>query len=120
MKVLVTAASKHGTTAEIAEAIAKVLRTTDLEVDIIAPNAVHELADYDAVVLGSGVYAGHWLKPARAFVDRHEGALQGPTGVPVLERADRRSAATSRGSGGGRNDRRGQQWPSTTACSRAA
>jgi menaquinone-dependent protoporphyrinogen oxidase len=79
MKVLVTAASRHGTTAEIAEAIAKVLRAAHLEVDVIPPDDVHAIADYDAVVLGSGVYAGHWLKPARAFVDRHAHALQETT-----------------------------------------
>ena len=103
MKVLVTAASKHGTTAEIAEAIAKVLRANDLEVDIIDPDAVTSIADYDAVVLGSGVYAGHWLKPARAFVDRHEGALRdrpvflfssGPIGDPPRPLEDPAEVAT--------------------------
>lgn len=79
MKVLVTAASKHGTTTEIAEAIADVLRSAHLEVDVIPPDDVQTIADYDAVVLGSGVYAGHWLKPARAFVERHELALRGRT-----------------------------------------
>ena len=79
MKVLVTAASRHGTTTEIAEAIADVLRTARLEVDVIPPDDVQTIADYDAVVLGSGVYAGHWLKPAKAFVARHELALQGRT-----------------------------------------
>ncbi len=91
MKVLVTAASKHGTTAEIAETIADVLRTAHLEVDVIEPDAVTTIADYDAVVLGSGVYAGHWLKSAKAFVARHEMALKarpvflfssGPIGDP--------------------------------------
>jgi menaquinone-dependent protoporphyrinogen oxidase len=79
MKVLVTAASKHGTTAEIAEAIAVILRAARLEVDVIEPDAVTTIATYDAVVLGSGVYAGHWLKPARDFVARHELALRGRT-----------------------------------------
>jgi menaquinone-dependent protoporphyrinogen oxidase len=77
VKVLVTAASRHGTTAEIAEAIADVLRAARLDVDVVDPDAVTSIADYDAVVLGSGVYAGHWLKPARAFVERHERALHG-------------------------------------------
>jgi menaquinone-dependent protoporphyrinogen oxidase len=79
VKVLVTAASRHGTTAEIAEAIADVLRTVHLEVDVVEPDAVSSIADYDAIVLGSGVYAGHWLKAARAFVERHEFALRGRT-----------------------------------------
>ena len=103
MKVLVTAASKHGTTAEIAEAIAAVLRTASLEVDVIEPDAVASIADYDAVVLGSGVYAGHWLKPARAFVERHEHALRdrpvflfssGPIGDPPRPLEDPAEVAT--------------------------
>ncbi len=103
MKVLVTAASRHGTTAEIAEAIAAVLRTASLEVDVIEPDAVASIADYDAVVLGSGVYAGHWLKPARAFVERHERALRdrpvflfssGPIGDPPRPLEDPAEVAT--------------------------
>ncbi|WP_421118772.1 flavodoxin domain-containing protein [Aquihabitans daechungensis] len=30
----------------------------------------------DAVVIGSAIYAGHWLKPARHFVDHHLTLLQ--------------------------------------------
>lgn len=103
MRVLVTAASKHGTTAEIAEAIAEVLRVAHLDVDVIPPDDVHTIADYDAVVLGSGVYAGHWLAPARAFVGRHELALQtravflfssGPIGDPPRPLEDPAEVAT--------------------------
>lgn len=91
MKVLVTVASKHGSTAEIASVIADVLRAADVDADVIAPESVTSLVGYDAVVLGSGVYAGHWMMPARAFVERHEQALRtrpvflfssGPIGDP--------------------------------------
>ena len=91
MRVLVSAASRHGTTAEIAEAIADVLRKESIDVDVIAPEAVETVDPYDAVVLGSGVYAGHWLAPAKAFVERHEEGLHyravflfssGPIGDP--------------------------------------
>jgi menaquinone-dependent protoporphyrinogen oxidase len=76
MKVLVTAASKHGATAEIASVIGAVLEAQHLQVDVLAPAFVEDVGRYDAVVLGSGVYAGHWLKPAKEFVDRHEAALR--------------------------------------------
>ena len=72
MKVLVTAASKHGSTTEIASVIADVLRTADIETEVIAPEAVSSLVGYDAVVVGSAVYAGHWLGPAKAFVLRYQ------------------------------------------------
>ncbi len=75
MKVLVTAASKHGSTAEIASVIAAVLRTSGIEVDVTPPESVEAIDGYDAVVLGSGVYASHWLQPAKAFVDRWEDDL---------------------------------------------
>ena len=91
MKVLVTAASKHGSTTEIASVIARVLRTADIETDVLAPEAVTSLAGYDAVVVGSAVYAGHWLGPAKAFVLRYRVELadlpvflfsSGPIGDP--------------------------------------
>jgi menaquinone-dependent protoporphyrinogen oxidase len=75
MKVLVTAATKHGATGEIATAIGEVPGGRGLDTTVIAPEQVGTLEDYDAVVLGSAVYAGHWLKPARELVDR---AGEGP------------------------------------------
>ena len=64
MKVLVAAASRHGSTAEIAQALAEELRSQGFAVTVVPPDEVGELAGFDAVVLGSAVYAGHWLEPA--------------------------------------------------------
>jgi menaquinone-dependent protoporphyrinogen oxidase len=91
MKVLVTAASKHGATAEIAAAIGEVLRDAHVDAAVIAPEEVATVDSYDAVVLGSAVYAGHWLAAAKELVDRAGGALadmpvwlfsSGPVGDP--------------------------------------
>jgi menaquinone-dependent protoporphyrinogen oxidase len=91
MKVLVAVASKHGATMEIGQVIEASLRSSGLEVDLKRIEDVTGLNRYDAVVLGSGVYAGHWLRPAREFVDIHEGELKqrpvwlfssGPVGDP--------------------------------------
>jgi menaquinone-dependent protoporphyrinogen oxidase len=91
MKVLVTAASKHGATAGIAQAIGDVLAERGLEVTVAAVEDVRTIDPYDAVVAGSAVYAGHWLKPAMQFVERHADALMsrpvwlfssGPVGDP--------------------------------------
>jgi menaquinone-dependent protoporphyrinogen oxidase len=90
-KVLVTAASKHGATAEIAQAVAEVLAGHGLDPAVVPPDEVHDVDGYDAVVLGSAVYAGHWLKPARTLVDRCHTSLRarpvwlfssGPVGDP--------------------------------------
>jgi menaquinone-dependent protoporphyrinogen oxidase len=77
MKVLVTAASKHGATAEIAAAIGEVLRDAHVDAAVVPPEEVATVDSYDAVVLGSAVYAGHWLAAARELVDRAGGALAG-------------------------------------------
>jgi menaquinone-dependent protoporphyrinogen oxidase len=92
MRVLVTAASKYGATAGIAEAIGRRLEEEGGCDVVVAPvEEVGDLADYESVVLGSGVYAGRWLKSARRFVDEHDGELasmptwlfsSGPIGDP--------------------------------------
>jgi menaquinone-dependent protoporphyrinogen oxidase len=97
MRVLVSAASKYGATGEIAEAIGQVLSERGFDTAVIAPGEVETLDGYDAVVLGSAVYAGHWLKPAKELVDRSGGALaarpvwlfsSGPVGEPPKPEED--------------------------------
>jgi len=98
MKVLVTGATKHGATAEIAATIGEVLRGEHgLDVALIPPEQVATIDGYDAVVLGSAVYAGHWLAPAKELVDRAGGALagkpvwlfsSGPVGAPPKPEED--------------------------------
>jgi menaquinone-dependent protoporphyrinogen oxidase len=70
VKVLVTAASRYGSTAGIAAAIGDVLRSRGFEVTVAPPDDVGALVGFDAVVLGSAVYTGHWLAPAIALADR--------------------------------------------------
>ena len=77
MKVLVSAASKHGSTGEIAVAIADVLVARNFEAATVPPERVEAIEQYDAVVLGSAVYAGHWLKEARDLADSRAAALSG-------------------------------------------
>ena len=78
MKVLVTAATKHGATAEIAAAIGEVLGGgPGLDAAAIPPEQVATIDGDDAVVLGSAVYAGHWLAAAKELVDRAGDALAG-------------------------------------------
>ena len=67
MRVLVTYATKNGSTQEIADAIADELMAHGLDV-VCASAADSDAADFDAVVIGSGVYAGRWLRPARRFL----------------------------------------------------
>jgi menaquinone-dependent protoporphyrinogen oxidase len=97
MKVLVTAASKHGATAEMAGWIGETLRGAGLDVDVRAPNDVTSLDGIEAIVLGSGVYAGKWLAPATKLVERFGPEFvsrkiwlfsSGPAGDPPKPEAD--------------------------------
>jgi menaquinone-dependent protoporphyrinogen oxidase len=87
MRVLVTAATKYGATAEIAQAIAEGLGEHGLEATVLPPEQVEGVDGYDAVVVGSAVYAGHWLKPAGSCSSST--ARPWPAGVAVLQRPDR-------------------------------
>lgn len=87
--VLVTYGSKSGSTAEIANKIAEVLRTQGENVTVVPAAGVTDLKSYNAVVLGSAVYVGHWMKEAVEFLEKHQEALatrpvwifsSGPTG----------------------------------------
>lgn len=75
MRVLVTAASRHGATLEIAEAIGEELSSHGLEVTTVPVDEVPGVAAFDAAVIGSAVYYGHWLEPARELVDAHASEL---------------------------------------------
>ena len=91
MTVLVAAASKYGATAEIAEAIGRALRESGVSADVRPVEQVGDLSGYTGVVLGSAVYLGRWLEPARRFVEEHADELaarptwlfsSGPVGDP--------------------------------------
>ncbi|BBC29615.1 Flavodoxin [Streptomyces graminofaciens] len=70
-KVLVAYGTTNGSTAQIAEAIADVLRKEGLTVEVMPARSVTSLESYDAVVVGGGLYAGRWHKDARRFARRH-------------------------------------------------
>lgn len=69
-RVLVAHASKLGSTAEIADTIAQVLRDNGHYAVAVPARDVTSLDDWDAVVLGSAVYAAYWQRDARKFVER--------------------------------------------------
>jgi menaquinone-dependent protoporphyrinogen oxidase len=89
-RVVVAYGSKYGATAEIAQRIGDVLHKVGLSVNVFPASAVKSLSEYDAVILGSAVYAGQWTKEAAAFLETHAIALSqrstwlfssGPTGT---------------------------------------
>ena len=94
MTVLVCAASRHGSTAEIAQAIGTVLVEHGVPVDVRPVENVTMFDGYDAVVLGSAVYMGRWLEPARRLVETEALALAARpvwlfSSGPVSDRVER-------------------------------
>ena len=76
-RILVTTATKMGSTAEIGDAIAERLRRVGLPVDTAPAGEVRSLAPYRAVVLGSATYMTRWRREAGAFLRRFRRQLAG-------------------------------------------
>jgi len=98
MKTLVAVASKHGSTMEIGQRIAAILRESELDVEVQSIEQVHSIAGYDAAIIGSGVYMGRWLGAGRDFVEEHASALSRmPTWMfssgPITDKVDPADAA---------------------------
>jgi menaquinone-dependent protoporphyrinogen oxidase len=74
-QILVTYASKHHSTAEIAEAIAQEIRVHGHDVVCEPANSAAPAAEFDAIVIGSAVYMGRWRPPARKYLKRNIEAL---------------------------------------------
>jgi len=76
-RVLVTYASRAGSTKEVAEAIGKTLAEGGLQVDVLPMDMVKDLSFYDAVVAGSAIRGSKWLPEAVEFIQRHRSELGG-------------------------------------------
>lgn len=76
MRILVIVASRHGSTGEIGDAIAEILRERGHEVERTTPEDVTVLDGADAVVLGSAIYMSQWMESARNLVSRLGGQLR--------------------------------------------
>ena len=94
-RALVAYGSKHGSTREIAEAIAEELRAQGLDADCVEAGEVGDLDSYSSVVLGSAVYIKRWRRDAKALLKRDGDALaerdlwifsSGPCGEPDPEK----------------------------------
>ena len=91
-RILVTAASRHGATDQIARAIAHELSASGADVDRRPIDHVDDLSRCDAAVVGSAVYMGSWMGAARDLVESHLEQLRampvwlfssGPLGSPA-------------------------------------
>jgi menaquinone-dependent protoporphyrinogen oxidase len=94
MRVLVAYASRHGSSAEIAERIAGRLTADGAPAEARPAADVRDADQYDAFVIGSAAYMFHWLKDATTFVKRHRELLaahplwlfsSGPLGTETVD-----------------------------------
>jgi menaquinone-dependent protoporphyrinogen oxidase len=83
-KILVTYASRTGSTAGIAEAIGAALTENGEQVEVLPMEEVDDLTPYRAVVAGSAIRGGQWLPEAMEFVQRHQRTLKRIPFAPFL------------------------------------
>lgn len=67
-KILVTYASRAGSTAGVAETIGKTLADSGAQVDVLPMRDIKDLSSYQAVVAGSAIQNKQWLPEAMQFM----------------------------------------------------
>jgi menaquinone-dependent protoporphyrinogen oxidase len=72
MKILIAFASIHGSTAEVAQFLGRVLRVYNAEVTVLSAGQVTTVDPYDAFVLGTAIEDGMWLHEMFEFLDRFQ------------------------------------------------
>jgi menaquinone-dependent protoporphyrinogen oxidase len=79
-RVLVTYASKYGSTGGVADAIGKELCSKDLAADVALIKNAGNVSSYQGVIIGSAIYRGMWMPEAVDFVKKNRDIL---SQVPV-------------------------------------
>ena len=74
--VLIAYASKHGSTQEVAHAVAEELQAHGLDVETLPAREVEDLRPYAGVVVGGSIYMGRWHPDATGLLARHKYALE--------------------------------------------
>jgi menaquinone-dependent protoporphyrinogen oxidase len=74
-RVLVTYASKAGSTAEMAARIGETIARKNLSVDVVPVEKVKDLSSYSAVVAGSAIRVGRILPEMMTFIENNQDAL---------------------------------------------
>ncbi len=70
-RILVTYATRFGSTAEVAAKIDAVLSKAGAVVDLRPVDKVRSLESYDAVIIGSPIRGGTWTAEAASFLEAH-------------------------------------------------
>ena len=74
-RILVVYASKHGSTQDVALAIADQLSEHGHGVAVFSADVAPAPSGYDGVVVGGSLYMGRWHADARLYLDQHRNGL---------------------------------------------
>ncbi len=105
MKILIVYASRHGATEGIAVRIADTLERHGHEITLRGAGEPDDIAEFDAFVIGSAAYVGHWDREVAAFARRHASFLadrpvwlysSGPVGADRFDAKGRDQLETAR------------------------
>jgi menaquinone-dependent protoporphyrinogen oxidase len=72
---LIVHASRHGSTAGIADRIGSVMRIAGIDATVASAADLPSPESYDVCVVGAGVYMGSWLKEGTDYLDRYASVL---------------------------------------------
>ncbi len=72
MKILVAYATESGSTAEVAERVAGILKSKGLQVELSQVSEVSDVSSYEACVIGAPVMRFSFLPVARKFVEKNK------------------------------------------------
>jgi menaquinone-dependent protoporphyrinogen oxidase len=75
--ILVTYASRNGSTREVAETVARVLDSHGATTTLLPVLEAKDLSGYDGVVLGGSIYSTSLQREAMLFLRRHRETLAG-------------------------------------------
>jgi menaquinone-dependent protoporphyrinogen oxidase len=96
-RILVTYATRAGSTVEVAAAIGEAIAARGFEVDVKPVKENPSLEGYQAVLVGSAIRMGAWLPEAVEFVKDNQGTLnQLPVALFTVHMLNREDDETSR------------------------
>ncbi len=77
-KILIVFGTRYGATIGTAEEIAKIFQDEGFDVNIvnIKKEKVRNIAEYDLIVIGSGIQIDRWTKKAEGFLKRYNEELK--------------------------------------------
>jgi menaquinone-dependent protoporphyrinogen oxidase len=75
-KILITYASRAGSTAGVADAIGKTLADARIQAEVLPMQDVKDLSAYCAVIAGSAIRGSKWLPEAMQFLRVHQAELK--------------------------------------------